>query len=110
MHFETVKSHKIKENAWQIPQSAPLVKSCMIIGSSLFSKYTHTRIIAPVSGITLIRPAIDGSFFAIAVTATAESGIYSVNTNTAEQLGQVRTIGIGSSIYRHLAENHLLEW
>ena len=50
-----------------IPQRAPLVKSCMISGSPLFSRYIHTRTKAPVRGMTPTRPAVDGSFFPIAV-------------------------------------------
>lgn len=51
----------------KIPQSAPHAKSCMITGLPLFSKYTHTKTKAPVSGMTAMRPADDGNFFAIPV-------------------------------------------
>lgn len=51
----------------RIPQRAPFVKSCMITGSPLFSTYIHTRTRAPVSGMTPIRPAVDGNFFPTAV-------------------------------------------
>lgn len=51
----------------RIPQRAPLVKSCMISGSPLFSICIHTRTSAPASGMTAIRPAVAGSFFPIPV-------------------------------------------
>lgn len=53
----------------RIPQRAPLAKFCMISCSPLFSRCIHTRMRAPVSGMTPIRPAVDGSFFPIAVAA-----------------------------------------
>ena len=51
----------------KIPQIAPRVKLCIISEFPLFSKYTHTKTKAPVNGMTAIRPAIDGIFFAIPV-------------------------------------------
>ncbi len=56
-----------KRKLGSIPQRASFVKSCMISGSPLFSRYIYTMTKAPVRGMTPTRPAVDGSFFPIAV-------------------------------------------
>ncbi len=53
----------------RIPQRAPLVNSCMISELPSFSICIQTRTSAPASGMTAIRPAVDGSFLPIAVAA-----------------------------------------
>jgi hypothetical protein len=64
----------------RIPQRAPLTNFCMICESPRCSKYTHTRISAPVSGMTPIRPAVDGSLFAIAVAARMTATLRTILT------------------------------
>jgi len=58
---------KKKSMLGTIPQSAPVAKACMIAELPLFSKCIQTRTMAPVRGMTAIRPATDGNFFAIPV-------------------------------------------
>jgi len=61
------KATKKKRILGRIPQIAPLVKSCIITGSPLFSRYSQTSTRAPVRGMTPIKPAAEGIRLPIAV-------------------------------------------